>query len=202
MNLMKLLCYYHIEDLGYIIKPRTNEELMKEAIEKIKEIRKKYSKHINDCSVYIWLKMYRYKGIPYHIGKLKYFNFKERNPLNSKLYNIYSSWFILSPIEDLWNINLFLSKGWLCDNTQNPDLSLMDENKQLILLHKRAVHDINFIHYVIFNYERINSNLNEDNFIRILTCILKSKYVDVNLKTKIIEYYKKNNKNLYLKLLR
>ena len=135
----------------------------------------------------LWVRTFYYRGITYYISK-------RINTYNIVIYSMYSN---LNKIYTLL-AGIRVRRNWLRKEIVvfNSD---EDDEKHLNMLHKLAKEDIDFLLDSIVFGELIEDY---DKIINILLTLLKSNSVDKKLKNKILEYYKCNKRDIYLRLLR
>jgi len=137
-----------VEFVGWILY-RTEEEI-RQILEEIRKRREgNWYRYGKDGFIEVWRKLYRYKGVPYEIACLKYFDFNREDPLKAGLNKV-GMHLVLEYTKDWRDVHKLLESldlyhFWLWEDTLHAfqkDWSLHEMEQWL---HERAKRDIDFL---------------------------------------------------------
>ena len=150
----------------------------------------------------IYNETYKYRGIKYFISIIKRTTFTTPFLSIKYVYTLYPPFDLVKITPKFYDIFKEFFLAYTIEVTELEFSSKIMNEKRINKLHEKAKEHIDFLlDNIIFN-KLMRDKVTVESLIDIISTLLKSKNVDDGLKTNIINYYKNNERNVYLKLLR
>ena len=150
----------------------------------------------------IYNETYKYRGIKYFINIIKRTTFTTPFLSIKYVYILHPPFDLVKITPKFYDIFKEFFLAYTIEVTELEFSSKIMNDKRINKLHEKAKEHIDFLlDNIIFN-KLMRDKVTDESLIDIISTLLKSKNVDDELKTNIINYYKNNERNVYLKLLR